>query len=159
MWRDFVSLYQPLLAGCQASKDWLAKSDQEFADKVYDQSSSDICFMFKNQRHGPETTKAINTMMRIRRLNCNEVNQPARTAESPEQREQRINQAIQLLNNAAQMSAPTSNQPTTNGLGQSCFLSDQSRSGLYMNCSYKCGISTVYRTFSGTTICPLSVNQ
>jgi hypothetical protein len=61
---------------------------------VYDQSSSDICFMFKNQRHGPETTKAINTMMRIRRLNCNEVNQPARTAESPEQREQRINRHL-----------------------------------------------------------------
>ena len=148
-----------LFSGCQASKEWLEKSDYEFAGKVYDLPDSDICIMSKYQRHGPETTKAINTVIRARRLKCNEDANSTRTAESQAQREQRINEAIQLLNNAAQMGAPSTNQSTTNGLGQACMLSGQSRSGLYMNCSYKCGVSTVYRSFSGTSICPLSVTQ
>jgi hypothetical protein len=157
-WMSVVGLIL-LFSGCQATKDWLEKSDYEFAGKVYDLPNSEICIMSKYQRHGPETTKAINTVIRARRLDCNEDANSTRTTESPAQREQRINEAIQLLNNAAQMGTPTMNQPMINGLGQSCTLSSQSRSGLYMNCSYKCGAGTVYRTFSGTSICPLSVSQ
>lgn len=148
-----------LFAGCQATNDWLAKSDYEFADKVFDQSNREICIMSKHQRHGPETTKAINSVIKARRLQCTEDTQSTRTAESPAQREQRLNEAIRLLNNAAQMSSPTTNSSTTNSAGQSCTLSSQTRSGLYMNCSYRCGAGTVYRSFSGTAICPLSVSQ
>lgn len=147
------------LSGCQATKDWLEKSDYEFAGTVYDQSDSDICIMAKYQRHGPQTTKAINTVIRARRLNCNEDASSTKAAESLAQREQRINEAIQLLNSAAQMGAPTAGQPGMNGASQACMLNGQSRSGLYMNCSYKCGAGTVYRSFSNTSVCPLSVSQ
>lgn len=155
-----VAFLAVVLSGCQATRDWLDESDQKFARTIRTTTDSDVCLMAKYQSHGPKTTAALRSAINTRGLVCDEVKNSSRANESPAQREQRINEAIQLLNNAAQIGAPTSGQPVTSGFGQTCMLAGQSRSGLYMNCTYRCGAAgTVYRSFENTSVCPLSVSQ
>jgi hypothetical protein len=147
-----------IISGCQNLNDWMEKSDSEFAEKIYTSKSKDVCTMSK-QNFGPRTKYAIQKTIQIRRLDCDELMGSDRVVETPAQREKRINDAIQLLNSAAQMSSPTNNQTSPPWTGGVCHLSGQSRSGLYKNCAYNCVSGTVYRTVNNTDICPISVNQ
>lgn len=146
-----------LFSGCQNVNDWLEKSDSEFAEKVYTSKSKDVCAMSK-QNFGPRTKNAIQKTIQIRRLDCSELINSDKVIETSAQREKRINDAIQLLNSAAQIGSPTNNQSSTSRVGGACHLSGQSISGFYKSCAYNCVSGIVYRTVNSTDVCSLIIN-
>jgi len=147
-----------MLGGCQIINSVTDGSDNYLALKIHRWSDKDVCWGIK-QNYGHQTMAALKIQISTRRLDCSVIEATKKVEETPEQREKRINEAIQLLNSAAQISSPTYNKPSTPGVGIVCHLAGQSRSGLYKNCAYNCVSGTVYRTMSSTDICPLSVNQ
>jgi len=147
-----------MLNGCQIINSAIESSDNYLASKIDRWPDKDICWGLK-QNYGHQTMAALKIQKSTRRIDCSVIEATKKIEETPEQREKRINEAIQLLNSAAQISSPTYNQPSTPGIGSVCHLAGQSRSGLYNNCAYNCISGTVYRTVSNTDLCPISVRQ
>lgn len=147
-----------MIGGCQLTNHILDSSDSYVAESVGKLSEKDICIALK-KNYGPKTISALKTESRSRNLNCDAIKGINAIVETSEQRNRRINEAIQLFNSAAQLSSPTYNQYSPSGMGGICHLSGQSKSGLYKNCAYNCVSGTVYRTMNSTDICPISVNQ
>ena len=154
----YVTTALLMLGGCQIINSAKEGSDNYLASKIDGWQDKDICWGLK-QNYGHKTMAALKIQKSTRRIDCSVIEATKKIEETPEQREKRINEAIQLLNSAAQISSPTYNQPATPGVGSFCHLAGQSRSGLYKNCAYNCASGTVYRTMSSTDICPISVNQ
>lgn len=145
------------LYACQATNYVLNETDKYVAQSVSKLSNKEVCTSL-NMNYGPITKEALRRVLRERRLNCDEILAVKKSDETPEQREKRINEAIQLLNNAADINTQTSNQPLLIK-GSMCTLTGQSRSGLYKNCVYSCGAGIFYKTISSAEICPLSATQ
>lgn len=154
--RTFIAALVVLqLFGCQATNFILDKSDSYVAEKVTDLSDKDVCSELQ-KNYGPKTKDTLRGVVKKRRLDCTQIASAKKSEETPEQREVRINQAIQLLNNAAQIGSQTNmqNQPSTVGLN--CNLVGQSQSGVFKNCAYSCGSGVYYKTIGSADICPLS---
>lgn len=154
----YAAMALSMLNGCQVINSAIEGSDNYLALKIDGWPDKDVCWGLK-QNYGHQTMAALKIQKSIRRIDCGVIKATKKIEETPEQREKRINEAIQLLNSAAQISSPTYNQHSTPGIGSICHLAGQSRSGLYKNCAYNCASGTVYRAMSSTDICPISVNQ
>lgn len=145
------------LYACQAKNYILNETDKYVAQNVFKLSNKEVCTSI-NMNYGPITKDALRGVIRERRLNCNEVLAAKKSDETPEQREKIINEGIQLLNNAADINMQINNPPILIK-GSTCTLTGQSRSGLYKNCAYSCGVGIFYKTISSAEICPLSAIQ
>ena len=146
------------LFGCQATSDWLRKSDSDLAATVFESSNKELCAMSRS-RFGPQTTASVDKWIKLRRIQCNEDLGLNRKVETALEKEQRINKAILLLNAAAQMVSPNTNQSIKGSDNAVCFNVSQARSGLYLSCSFRCPSGLVARSYSDTLICPSTVNQ
>ena len=63
---------------------------------------------------------------------------------------------VDVLKDVQQQQNPSYNRSMS---GSTCFSQGEFTSGLYKTCSYNCPGGLVTRTFSSTTICPLSIRQ
>lgn len=95
-------------------------------------------------------------------IDCNNLYANEDKAETPEEREKRINNAIMMLNMAAQMGgAQNWGQPQTSKTqsGVTCFKSREWISGMNKNCVYSCLGSDAVETISSANICPLTITR
>lgn len=146
-----------MLCACQATDCILDKTDKYVAKSVSELSDKEVCTSLK-MNYGPITKDALREVSKSKNLNCNKILEDKKTNETREQREKRIDEAIRLFNNAAEISVHNNQSPAINN-GLMCQLTGQSRSGLFKNCSYSCGSGIFYKTINSSEICPLSATR